>query len=116
MKKISNKDREYLEENKHRITNKQSMIDIVAERRIKAYGTTSENSLLPGKVSTLEEVSQTGNHMAEYGNYPVGMSGCYVVGINGGCGLDCPVFQSGDCRELGDIPMDELIKFGYIEE
>ena len=34
---------------------------------------------------------------------PLGMSGCEVVGINGGCGMDCPVFRDGDCKETGDL-------------
>jgi hypothetical protein len=26
-------------------------------------------------------------------------STCHSVGINGGCGYDCPVYQRGDCEE-----------------
>lgn len=33
------------------------------------------------------------------GHYPAGMSDCFVVGLNGSCGLDCPVFRRGDCTE-----------------
>lgn len=56
------------------------------------------------KIKTMEDVNNMGNAMAFIdGNYPAGMSGCYVVGINGGCGLDCPVYLKGDCQELGDM-------------
>jgi len=52
------------------------------------------------KITTLEDVNNMGNAMAYIdGGYPVGMSGCYVVGINGGCGLDCPIYLEGECGE-----------------
>ncbi len=57
-------------------------------------------SLVTKQVRTMEDVSNMGNAMAQIdGHYPAGMSGCYVVGINGGCGLDCPVYLEGDCGE-----------------
>ncbi|MFA6235665.1 MAG: hypothetical protein WC824_15960 [Bacteroidota bacterium] len=31
------------------------------------------------------------------GNYPVSIPDCYVVGINGDCGPNCPVFLRGEC-------------------
>jgi len=30
-------------------------------------------------------------------------SGCFVVGISGGCGPDCYVYQEGDCPEPDGI-------------
>ena len=57
-------------------------------------------SLTTKPVKTMEDVNNMGNAMAQIdGHYPVGMSGCYVVGLNGGCGLDCPVYLEGDCGE-----------------
>jgi len=58
-------------------------------------------SIMPTKeIKTMEDVNNMGNAMAQIdGHYPVGMSGCYVVGINGGCGLDCPIYLEGDCGE-----------------
>lgn len=51
-------------------------------------------------IKTLEDVNDAGNAMAQIdGNYPVGMSGCFIVGINGGCGYECPVFLNGQCYE-----------------
>jgi hypothetical protein len=32
-----------------------------------------------------------------------GMTDCEVIGISGGCGPSCPVWQDGDCEEE---PMD----------
>lgn len=69
----------------------------------KVYGGFGE-AQIPGNVrkpiKTMEDVGNAGNAMAQIdGHYPVGMSGCYVVGINGGCGLDCPVYLDGDCGE-----------------
>lgn len=31
------------------------------------------------------------------GHYPLGMTGCEVVGLSGGCGPTCPVLSRGEC-------------------
>lgn len=68
------------------------------EASTEVFGGFSTNPLK--QVKTMQDVSDMGNHMALIdGGYPVGMSGCYVVGMNGGCGLDCPVYLEGDCGE-----------------
>ena len=68
------------------------------------FGVTQANPLVTKEIRTMEDVNNMGNAMAQIdGHYPVGMSGCYVVGINCGCGLDCPVYLEGDCDELGDM-------------
>lgn len=49
---------------------------------------------------------------------------CHNVGINGGCGYECPVFLRGDCdiedemieNALADGMKEELIDWGLIEE
>lgn len=61
------------------------------------YGTTSENSMFVHDVTTEDGISKAANHMAEFGNYPLGMSVCEVVGINGGCGINCLQHKRGDC-------------------
>ncbi len=48
------------------------------------------------KVRDQRDIGRTRNWMAE-GNYPLSMSDCEVVGINGDCGLECPVLIRGDC-------------------
>jgi len=54
-------------------------------------------------IRTMEDVSNCGNAMAFIdGHYPVGMSVCFVVGINGDCGNNCPQFIAGDCESLVD--------------
>ena len=70
----------------------------------KVYGGFGETqvagSFITRPIKTMEDVNNMGNAMAQIdGHYPVGMSGCYVVGLNGGCGLDCPVYLEGDCGE-----------------
>lgn len=45
------------------------------------------------------EAIQHGNALANTGNYPVGTSGCFNVGISGGCGIDCYVYLDGHCEE-----------------
>ncbi len=45
-----------------------------------------------------EEALAHGNALAKSGNYPVGTSGCFNVGISGGCGVDCFVYLNGDCE------------------
>lgn len=46
-----------------------------------------------------EESTQYGNALASTGHYPVGLSGCFTVGISGNCGLDCYVYLDGNCDE-----------------
>ncbi len=46
-----------------------------------------------------EEALAHGNALAASGNYPVGTSGCFNVGISGGCGPDCYVYLAGECSE-----------------
>ncbi len=50
-----------------------------------------------------EEATQHGNALAASGNYPVGTSGCFNVGISGGCGTDCFVYLNGDCYEPDEM-------------
>ena len=80
--------------------NKKQLMDASKE----VYGGFGETQVAGRFVSkpikTMEDVNNMGNAMAQIdGHYPVGMSGCYVVGLNGGCGLDCPVYLEGDCGE-----------------
>ena len=46
-----------------------------------------------------KEALQHGNAMANTGNYPVGTSECFNVGISGGCGPECFVYLKGECDE-----------------
>lgn len=45
------------------------------------------------------EALQHGNALANTGNYPVGTSECFNVGISGGCGPECFVYLKGECGE-----------------
>lgn len=47
-----------------------------------------------------------GNAMAASGNYPVGTSECFNVGISGGCGRECFVFKKGECHEHDIVAED----------
>jgi hypothetical protein len=46
-----------------------------------------------------EEALQHGNALAASGNYPVGTSECFNVGISGGCNPECFVYLKGKCKE-----------------
>ena len=46
-----------------------------------------------------EEAHAHGNALAASGNYPVGTSECFNVGISGGCGPKCFVYLKGECDE-----------------
>lgn len=52
-----------------------------------------------------EESIQHGNALAsgKDSNYPVGTSGCFNVGISGGCGPECYVYRDGDCDVSGEM-------------
>ena len=69
------------------------------------------------RVRTHEDINNLSNHMSEIdGHYPRGMSGCYVVGINGDCGFGCPVFLDGDCEELGEMTFDDIMANDEFDE
>ena len=51
------------------------------------------------------------------GHYPASISDCEVCGINGDCGIECPVFVRGDCDiEDPDAFLDEIREEGDIDE
>ena len=84
--------------------NKKQLID--ASKKVN--GGFSTNPLK--RVKTHEDIGNLANHMSEIdGHYPRGMSGCYVVGINGDCGFTCPVFLDGDCEETGDWTKEDVL-------
>ena len=58
------------------------------------------------------EAAQHGNALANTGNYPVGTSECFNVGISGGCGPDCfdQVVSVGQ-RQLFQFMEDFVIVF-----
>lgn len=61
-------------------------------------------------IQTHEDIAHMQNRMAKVdGGYPLGMSGCEVVGINGGCGATCPVFKVGECGEPQEFDKEFLI-------
>ena len=50
-------------------------------------------------IKTQEDIEIQRNVMGILdGRYPLSMSDCFVVGINGDCGNDCPVFLAGKCE------------------
>lgn len=53
--------------------------------------------------SNRTESHQYGNALANSGNYPLGLSDCFTVGISGGCGLDCYVYQNGECDNHSEM-------------
>lgn len=49
------------------------------------------------------------NHMSEIdGGYPRGLSGCFIVGINGGCGITCPVFLDFECENADGFCKEDI--------
>ena len=49
------------------------------------------------KIEKFDDINDRRNRMAK-GNYPVSMTNCEVVGINGDCGYDCPVWRGKSTR------------------
>lgn len=58
----------------------------------------SYKAIFTGIPSNQEESDKMANILAT-GNYPVGLDGCFTVGISGGCGVNCFVYQDGECTE-----------------
>ena len=89
--------------------NKTQFIEREVEKNKKAFGrwhsTKKRNSadvhklLFEDPPKNEEEALQHGNALANTGNYPVGTSGCFNVGISGGCGPSCFVYLKGECEE-----------------
>ena len=89
--------------------NKQEFIKQEIDKNKLAFGrwhsTGKRNSADHGKLlfeqppKNEHEALQHGNALANTGNYPVGTSGCFNVGISGGCGPNCFVYLGGDCDE-----------------
>ena len=89
--------------------NKQEFVDQEIEKNKARFGrwhstgkrdSASELKLIyePAPKNELEAL-QHGNALANTGNYPVGTSECFNVGISGGCGPDCFVYLKGKCGE-----------------
>ena len=78
--------------------NKAQLIEC-GKRVFDGFGRTITNPLACKPIKTMEDAGNMGNAMALIdGHYPTGMSGCDIVGINGGCGLTCPVYREGQCK------------------
>ena len=62
-------------------------------------------NLLYQPVKTEEDINhlRTAMSCAPDSNYPVSISDCFVIGINGDCDIDCPVFVRGDCEVEGEM-------------
>ena len=62
-------------------------------------------------IKTERDICNQRNAMANIdGHYPLRMTDCEVVEINGGCGLSCPVFARGDCDEFQDDMLRDLLE------
>ncbi len=59
--------------------------------------TPDKKAILFGDVKTERDIKRLRKLMIK-GNYPASISDCYVVGINGNCGTDCPVFKKMNVR------------------
>ena len=66
----------------------------------------SYKDIFMGIPSNQEESDKMANILAT-GNYPVGLDGCFTVGISGGCGVNCFVYQDGECTEPEEFIEDK---------
>lgn len=93
--------------------NKKKFIDQKVEKNKLAFGrwhsTEKPNSASHAKLMLQRgpqnetEALQHGNALANTGNYPVGTSECFNVGISGECGPKCFVYLKGECDEPGEM-------------
>ena len=91
-------------------------LDAVEDRfgpaaRIESATKRTTRNLNPHLIHTIEtpdDVVKAGNYMATYGNYPVGMAACDVIGLNGGCDETCPILTAGQCVNLTNDQRDDL--------
>lgn len=59
------------------------------------------------QIKTIKDVTRIKKALNK-GNYPLGMSDCETVGINGDCGYECPIFLNGECHEFQQNMLDSL--------
>lgn len=86
---------------------KQAIIEREKERKL-SYGKfiTGPTHIFNSVPQNEEEALQHGNALAASGNYPVGTSECFNVGISGGCGQKCFVYLKGECKEPSEILLE----------
>jgi len=64
---------------------------------------TGQGAIFNSAPTNEEESKQFANALAASGNYPVDPGECMTVGIAGGCGKNCFVYQKGECPEPDEI-------------
>jgi hypothetical protein len=63
------------------------------------------------KIEDFDDINNLRNAMYYInGNYPASITDCYVVGINGDCGLECPVYLAGKCECEDEIDVGSFAK------
>lgn len=64
----------------------------------------NDKGLVFEKYPTDEESAvKYANRLYATGYYPAGLDSCFCVGISGGCGLECFVYQNGECRNPDEL-------------
>lgn len=56
------------------------------------------SSILYKPIERYKDIDRVRKNMDKNGYYPKGLTDCFCVGINGDCGLNCPIFKNGDCE------------------
>jgi len=78
--------------------------DLIAKEREKfgKWATSKKNKpvnpIIYQPIENQADVEHLRNAMAQ-GNYPLCMTDCEVVGINGDCGPKCPAYLRGECSD-----------------
>lgn len=116
-KKYINEAFENLEKTNIKVT-KDNLIKEYDEMQKENQGNYDGNDFISMTVSpsNKDESRQYGNALSNSGNYPVGLTGCFTVGIAGGCGLECYVYQNGECENHSEMldrlkTEDEIVKY-----
>ncbi len=103
-----------------KITTKKSLmieVDKLKKERPQLFHGTKDSAIYT-PIKDSQDIEDLRNNMA-CGNYPLGMTDCEVVGINGDCGISCPVFQSGNCDSVdegidaGSWTKEQACEIGY---
>jgi hypothetical protein len=99
--------------------NKKEFIEIEINKNIEKFGrwasTTKNNSadklllIMSDSPKNKTEALQHRNALANTGNYPVGTSECFNVGLSGGCGLECYIFREGRCKSVSEEGIESAL-------
>lgn len=77
-------------------------IGVAALRGIGSFRKPPVEGLVHNPITTPRQAEQVGQYLADFGNYPTGMSLCEAAGLNGDAADGCPFADTEHCTCDGE--------------